>query len=63
MSEQNWHVKSKKCVVFLDKVELLGYIITKDGVFVADVKVSAVHNWQITKTVQNIKVFLGVDNF
>ena len=39
--------------MFLDKVEFLGHVITKDGVSVADVKVSAVH----------VQGFLGLANF
>ena len=63
LSDQNWHVKSKKCALFLDKVEFLGHVITKDGVSVADVKVSAVHDWPIPKTVRDVQGFLGLANF
>ena len=49
--------------MFLDKVEFLGHVITKDGVSVADVKVSAVHDWPIPKTVRDVQGFLGLANF
>ena len=49
--------------MFLNKVEFLGHVITKDGVSVADVKVSAVHDWPIPKTVRDVQGFLGLANF
>ena len=63
LSDKNWHVKSKKCALFLDKVEFLGHVITKDRVSVVDVKVSAVGDWLIPKTVQDVQGFLGLANF
>ena len=57
------HVKSKKYALFLDKVEFRGHAIIKDGVSVADVKVSAVCDWPIPKTVRDVQGFLGLANF
>ena len=57
LSEHNWHVKSKKCVLFL------GHIIMKDGISVADIKVSSSHNWPVPKNLQNTQEFLGLFNF
>ena len=48
--------------MFLEKVEFLGHVITKDGVLVADVKVSAVYDWPIPKTVRDIQGFSGLVN-
>ena len=60
LSEDNWHVKSNKFVLFFDKVEFFVHIITKDIVPVADVKVSLVCDWSIPKTMQNIQGYLGL---
>ena len=49
--------------MFLDKVEFLWHVITKDGVSLADVKVSAVCDWPIPKTVRDMQGFLGLANF
>ena len=49
LSEQNWYVKSRKCVLLLGKVELLGHVLTKDGISIVDVKVSAFCDWPVLK--------------
>ena len=49
--------------MFLDKVEFLGHVITKDRVSIADVKVTAVYDWPITKTLRDTQDFLGLANY
>ena len=49
--------------LLLDKIEFFGHVMTKNGVSVADVKVSAVHDWSIPKTVQDVQGFLKLANF
>ena len=57
-NKQNWHVKSKKCILFLDKVKLLSYILRKCGISIANVKVSAVYDWSVSKTMHEVQGFL-----
>ena len=42
---KNWHVNEKKCVLFLHEVELLGHVVSAEGVKVAVDKVDAVSSW------------------
>ena len=44
-------------------MEFLRHIVIKDGVFIAYVKVSAVDNWPIPKTMRDVPGFLGLENF
>ena len=42
LDEYEWHVKAKKCALFLPEVEFLGHVVSRDGVKVAVDKVEAV---------------------
>ena len=42
LNAHNWHVKSKKCALFLPEVEFLGHVVSADGIKVTYTKVDAV---------------------
>ena len=42
---KNWHIKEKKCALFLPEVEFLGHVVSAEGVKVAIDKVDAVSSW------------------
>ena len=41
----------------------LGYIITRDGLFVDSAKIEAVTNWQSLKNVIEVRSFLGLASY
>ena len=45
LAAKNWHVKEKKCALFLPEVEFLGHVVSAAGVKVAVDKVDAVASW------------------
>ena len=45
LATKNWHVKEKKCALFLPEVEFLGHVVSAEGVKVAVDKVDAVSSW------------------
>ena len=53
-------MKQSKCTFFADKVEYLGFIVSKDGVSIDPIKIEAVVNWPQPKNVSKIKEFLGL---
>ena len=45
LAAKNWHVKEKKCALFLPEVEYLGRVISAEGVKVPVDKVDTVLPW------------------
>ena len=45
LAAKNWHVKEKKCALFLPGVEFLGHVVLAKGVKVAVDKFDAVSSW------------------
>ena len=60
---KNWHIKEKKCGLFLPEVELLGHVVSAEGVKVAVDKVDAVSSWPTPTCVREVQGFLGFANF
>ena len=60
---KNWHVKEKKCALFLPEVEFLGHVVSAEGVKVAVDKVDAVLSWPMPTCVREVQGFLGLANF
>ena len=63
LNKKKWHVKQKKCVLFLNEVEFLGHVISSKGIKVTHDKIDAVKSWQKPETVQDAQAFLGLANF
>ena len=51
LNERKWHVKQKKCALFLEEVEFLGHIVSSEGIKVAHDKIDAVKLWPKPETV------------
>ena len=45
LNAKGWHVKQKKCALFLPAVEFLGHVVSADGVKVVESKVDAIKQW------------------
>ena len=58
LAAKNWHVKEKKCALFLPEVEFLGHVVSAEGVKVAVDKVDAVSSWPTPTCVRE-----GLANF
>ena len=59
----NLKLSPKKCVLFQQKVQFLGHIITKDGISTDPKKVEAVQNWPIPRTIKEVRSFLGLCSY
>ena len=63
LAAKNWHIKEKKCALFLPEVEFLGHVVSAEGVKVAVDKVDAVSSWPMPTCVREVQGFLGLANF
>ena len=54
LAAKTWHVKEKKCALFLPEVEFLGHIVSVEGVKVAVDKVDAVKSWPTPTFVREV---------
>jgi hypothetical protein len=57
------YVNLSKCAFKTNKVEFLGFIISREGVSMDERRVAAIKEWPAPKTYREIQVFLGFANF
>ena len=60
LREHKLYAKKSKCTFFSEKVEYLGFVVSKDGVSTDPSKVEAVVNWPQPKSVREVRGFLGL---
>ena len=54
LAANNWHIKEKKCALFLPKVEFLGHAVSAEDMKVAVDKVDAVSSWPMRTCVWQV---------
>jgi hypothetical protein len=57
------YAKFSKCEFWLDQVEFLGHVISKEGIAVNPSKVASVLEWESPKNVKQIRGFLGMAGY
>ena len=57
------YINLKKCSFLTDKLLVLGYVVSVDGIHVDEDKVCAVREWPTPKTVSNVQNFHGLATF
>jgi hypothetical protein len=57
------YAKFSKCEFWLDQVEFLGHVISKEGTAVNPSKVQSVLDWQAPNNVKEIRGFLGMAGY
>lgn len=60
LRQNQLYAKRSKCTFFTEKVDYLGFIISKDGVSTDPSKIEAVVAWPIPKSVREVRGFLGL---
>ena len=63
LRDNDLYLKPEKCEFYKEKLNYLGYTISKDHVAMEDSKINAIKNWPIPCMVRNIRSFLGLGNF
>jgi hypothetical protein len=57
------YAKFSKCEFWLDQVEFLGHVISKEGIAVNPSKVASVLEWEASKNVKQIRGFSGMAGY
>ena len=60
LRERRLYAKLSKCQFWLDRVALLGHVISVEGVSLDPQKIEAVVNWKQPKNVSEVRSFLGL---
>jgi hypothetical protein len=63
LREHQLYAKFSKCEFWLDQVEFLGHVISKEGIAVDPSKVQSVLDWQGPTNVKEIRGFLGMAGY
>jgi len=63
LQENGLAIAPEKCKWYTSKVEFLGYIISADGVSMAEDKVQTLLEWALPTNVTAVQSFLGFANF
>jgi hypothetical protein len=63
LREHQLYAKFSKCEFWLDQVEFLGHVISKEGIAVNPRKVAPVLEWEAPKNVKQIRGFLGMAGY
>lgn len=59
LKEKQLYVKFSKCEFWLEEVQFLGHVVSKDGIKVDPAKIEAVSKWEQPKNPTEIRSFLG----
>ncbi len=63
LHEAGLYVKPEKCEFSTTKTTFLGFVISQNGIEMDPEKVSAIMEWEIPATIQDVQCFLGFANF
>src|SRR5262249_24515067 len=63
LREHKLYAKFSKCEFWINSVQFLGHMISKDGIAVDPVKVQAVMEWNAPKTPTEVRSFLGLAGY
>jgi hypothetical protein len=63
LREHQLYAKFSKCEFWLDQVEFLGHVISKEGIAINPSKVASVLEWEAPKNVKQIRGFLGMAGY
>ena len=63
LEKYNLKAKPKKCVLFKEEQNYLGFIVSGEGIKADPEKVRAMVNWEVPTRVADVRAFLGTANY
>ena len=61
--EHQLYAKFTKCDFFKDKIQYLGHVVTKEGIFVNPEKIKAIEEWPVPKDITDVQSFMGITRY
>ncbi len=59
----NLKLKPKKCHLFQQEVEFLGFVVSREGIATLDEKIEAVREWPVPENLKELRSFLGLCSY
>jgi hypothetical protein len=56
-------ISQDKCFWSTTQVDFLGYVISKDGIEIAQDKVQCIQDWECPRNLRDVQSFIGFANF
>ncbi len=63
LTQAGLKVKLTKCEFLISRIEFLGRLVDGDGIHTVDSKITAVKNFPTSKSVENVRSFLGLAGY
>jgi hypothetical protein len=63
LTENGLAISQDKCFWSTNRVDFLGYVISKDGIEMAQDKVQCIRDWECPRSLRDIQSFIGFANF
>ena len=63
LREKQLYAKPEKCAFWMEEVQFLGHVISREGVAVDPSKIEAVLQWERPKTITEVRSFLGLAGY
>ena len=63
LREHQLYAKFSKCDFFKDKIQYLGHVVTKEGIFVDPKKKKVIEEWPVSKDVTDVRSFMGITGY
>ncbi|KAK2367491.1 hypothetical protein QL285_080769 [Trifolium repens] len=63
LREKKWYANPSKCDFWLEEVNFLGHVISKEGIAVDPAKIDTVLSWKQPQTVTDVRSFVGLAGY
>jgi hypothetical protein len=63
LRDNSLYLKPSKCFFYVDRIDFLGYVVSKEGVHMQPQKVEAIKEWPIPTNAKGVQRFLGFAKF
>ena len=63
LREQQFFVKFSNYDFLKNRIQYIGHVVSKDGIFVDPDKINVTMEWNVPKNTTDIKYFMGITNY